>query len=620
MAEPGRPRSALAHRLGLLAVLAAPAATQPQVVERYLDDVRLRVSTPWPTDVVTGWMPFEMTVDNPRDEAVQVHFRMSQGWADSTSASGTVELEPGESRTLSWLMLVRKTSGLGNDLGMLIGLGYLGAPHHGEPGLEAADFRFWASGAGTSFSASVFDDAGGTSLGSGFSLIAVADAAVPAVAHELGLASEAGRTARPDIVGHGDLSTDWRAYSSLARLILDLRAGMPDEAVRLAVLAWVRAGGVLQVVATEPTPWLPLESRFRAGTGPWPAPLAPFRHGFGSIQVSDTVRERDSVNWLESHPSLSREPYEHLAPGAVPLEVAVLETPIPGLRTVPLGLLTLVLTVFFLAMGPVQFTWLKRSRAPPSRLLISAPALGLGFAVLLLVVSLVHQGLSVKQAVTSLTWLDQGRHQAATLAKRTVFSGSVFGTELRYGGDSLVVPLQDVSGGGDTPGLQIDLATGALGGAFLPVRAPASELLVSSTNARQRLALESGPDGLTVLNGLDARIEELLLRTHDGATYVLADGVLAAGERGRLKAVPLRGRLVFRSWVPGAEDGASQPALLTLEPAQAHLPGLGHVPDMLPAGSYAARLATSPFIADGGVPRTTVAQRHLLIGDLGPAP
>jgi hypothetical protein len=243
-------------------------------------------------------------------------------------------------------------------------------------------------------------------------------------------------------------------------------------------------------------------------------------------------------------------------------------------------------------------------------MLLWTPALGLGFALLVLGSSLVSSGLGVKEAVTSIAWLDQRTHRVAVLARRTVFSGGVFGTELRFGSDSVVVPLPGSASGRV---YLVDLDDGTLGGGFLPVRSPADELLVRSAAARQRLAIEREDGQLAVLNGLDARVLHLVYRDHDGAFYELRHGALDPGERAELDAAaPPGARLRM---VPPPEEGGTSdwPPFTT---AGFNAQTLGHLPPELPPGCYAAVLATSPFDDNGGVARSVTSQRHLLLGVL----
>ena len=293
-----------------------------------------------------------------------------------------------------------------------------------------------------------------------------------------------------------------------------------------------------------------------------------------------------------------------------------------GVEAVPRRLLAVVLVVFFLLMGPLQFHLLKRRGAPPVRLLLTTPALGLGFGTLVLATALFHQGFAVCQLVTSVSWLDQERHHVASLAQRSVYSGSVFDSTLRYDAGTASVGL--VTGMINRMAYAVDLDRGVLSGSYLPVRTPSWELQARSTAARQRLAVEREGDQLFVVNGLGVTLLDLAL--HDELDRAWRLGApLEAGDRAALEpGDPLTLSLVASTNWGGRDRLELQPTAPTegpqLWPALGRdLPGVGFRSVPGPR-TYVALLASSPFLDDGGVERETELDQHLLYGDLGPVP
>jgi hypothetical protein len=248
-------------------------------------------------------------------------------------------------------------------------------------------------------------------------------------------------------------------------------------------------------------------------------------------------------------------------------------------------------------------------------LLITTPLLGLGFAVVLLVASLLAQGLGVKQAVSSIAWLDQQRHHVSVLVKRTVYSGSVFDTALRYDAGSAVVSLTPPTHG---QSYQVELDRQVLSGAFLPVRTPTDELLLRSTTARQRVAIEKEGGRLFAVSGFETGLTDFWFRDEDGDLF-RAPGGVPAGGRVALEASGETAVSLELGMLPivggSAEDRALVAALESAGGAQ-----LAQLPRKLPVRAYAALMDESPFLDDGGVPRDTVASRHLLVGVLEAVP
>lgn len=601
-----------------LLVLAASAPAQGKPTRQELGGVVIETSSPWPADVLPGWMPLDVRLQNGNPDPTRVDLRLFQGWASQSQSASVQELAAGESRTLHFSVPVR--IGFDADFSLIAVV-------------DQDESKSW----------SVYSDEGKPNRYKTYTLVSAATASDP------------GSVIADDTrVLHSELPRDWRAYTSLNLLVLDVRDGLPDAEVVSAILDWVAAGGVLQVLGDPRGLDLPLEERFRRGIPDAPeAPVAPeppgdgdpsesggddadqaldavsdphwfrdddgvrsYRVGFGWLQLTSEFSPFAAPNWGDKKPDLASPPYIDHAPGPMPLALGKIPTIIPGLGTLPVNQLVALLVLVFLVMGPIQFSWLKRRRAPPARMLLLTPLLGFGFAALVLGMGLFMQGIDVRESVTSITWLDQGRHHAASLAKRTVFSGSAFGALLHYGPEAAVLPLAAEQG--STASYVCDLDRGALYGDFLPVRAPSDELLVRSARARQRLSVEREDGTLAVVNGLESDLLELVVRDFDGSYHELALAELAAGERALLMPIDApAGELLFAP-PDYAEPLSGRPTLFDATGPDPGRPRLGHLPRTLPPGCYAALLDRSPFLDDGGVPREVTARRHLLVGSLEP--
>lgn len=587
----GRLGRAVLCVLAMACLVGTAHAEIVQTIE--LDGVSISIDSPWPSNLLAGWFPVTVRAKSLSEEQVDLRFDVSEAYSQGGAMSGQMRLGAGETATRTWLIPVHPANSRTNY--------YLT--------VHSSDGETGTAGLQSPRTANTLDDS--YTLMSG--------------AVDLPMSHGASH------ITHAQLPTDWRAYTSLGRMVLITKHGLPRAEVLEAIRAWVAAGGVLQVVGPVEGLGFALEDRFDRmaerrqkwveGEELPDRELAPrdllseHRYGFGTVQVtrnprSDLTPNWGSANWVPGNTSVRVS-----LPGVFPANLASLWTPIPGLSALPIGWLTAILVLFYLVMGPFQFTWLRRRKAPPSRLLITTPLLGLGFAAMLLVASLIAQGLGVKQAVSSVAWLDQQTHHVSVLAKRTVYSGSVFDTALRYDAGSAVANLTPPNHG---QAYQVDLDRQVLSGAFLPVRTPSAELLLRSTTARQRVAIEKEGGRLFAVSGFETDLFDFWYRDEGGDIF-RAEGGVPAGERVALEASGVSNHRLSMGLLPLSANPFQGQALVESPSA----PGwalLDQLPQGLPLRTYAALMDESPFLDDGGVPRDTVAARHLLVGVLEPAP
>jgi hypothetical protein len=127
----------------------------------------------------------------------------------------------------------------------------------------------------------------------------------------------------------------------------------------------------------------------------------------------------------------------------------------------------------------------------------------------------------------------------------------------------------------------------------LPARSPANFEQIGHRPARERLSFSVGVDGITVVNGLGARVDALLYRDRD--TVFSLPQPLASGDKGVLTADARR--LVADDQLPGANA-----RFLSL------------VVNKQPPGSYLAVLDRSPFWEPGVADLVERGSFHLVLG------
>jgi hypothetical protein len=237
----------------------------------------------------------------------------------------------------------------------------------------------------------------------------------------------------------------------------------------------VFAGGTLLVAAAERLPAGAL--RALAGDGR----TAVVAHGFGSVYALPALGDEAVVADL----ARKRAP---LGNGPLPAPEAFWHAQeVPGLGDVNISVFLAISLVFALAVGPVNFLWLRRRRRP-LLILLTVPVLGFGTTLVILGYGFLHDGFGVRGVVTSWTYVDQPRREAATIAARTLFSGLTPGG-LLMGAESLLLAPRATEGRRGLDRWHYDHEAQRLDGGALPSRVTTPLIGVQQSVARQRLLM-----------------------------------------------------------------------------------------------------------------------------------
>ncbi len=418
---------------------------------------------------------------------------------------------------------------------------------------------------------------------------------VPSPSHPGGFATIAGPRPPLDVLlDPSRLPGNWLGFTSVrAVLIGPTEWGALNDSQREALLTWTASGGTLLLVDGDPRVLLSL---------PAPTPGEPDRpvrdYFFGRIHALTSASiEATGLPGAVAAAEKVRDVYWGL-PANGTFDWGVIEgrgfrLMIPGIDGVPARTYLLILVLFSLLIGPVNYWWLRRTRQQVL-VVVTAPVISALFILLLGGYALAGEGLGVHGRAVTFTMLDQVRRQASTRASASLYAaGMTPSAGLRFAPDTAVFPIGE-TGTGMRGRLTLDLTDAQRYSAgVLQARSPTNLEVIESRTARQRLNFSQGPDGLTVVNGLDAGVRSLIYRLGD-QTYRLTDP-LPSGGRGVLT-------------IAGHEARLAMPAGLAL-PSK-------FVPliENQPSGSYLALLERSPFW-DPGVP--DLAEQgsvHLVLG------
>jgi len=241
---------------------------------------------------------------------------------------------------------------------------------------------------------------------------------------------------------------------------------------------------------------------------------------------------------------------------------------IPGVGLVPVAEFCVLITLFVVGIGPLNY-WLLRRWGRLHLLVVTIPLGAATVTVALFAYAVVADGLGTRVRVRSVTRLDQGRGQAVCWARLSYYAGLAPRRGLTFPDDVLVLPLEyaPVPDYRDPPlrreliwreGQQGEQQWFASG--WLSSRTPAQLLTVRSRPSRLGLQLirsPGNPGPPQIRNGLGTRIEQLVVCSDDRKLY-WAEGIDADQTVPLEQFTPQAGAKfweVFRSNQPQVPEG-----------------------------------------------------------------
>lgn len=593
----------------------ATAATAVVVEEKEVpldtSGVTVRVATHWPASVHKGWIPCFVLVRNESDRRHTVDFRAS-AWAVDREVHARFDVPAGEASSAELLLpafanvqnqfnvrvlldgqsfWVPGNFG-GSELGLVNAHSvlYLSAD---EP--EAGAVERWTSELSTAVVVG-----NNTQHVSGLGYVSVVP--TPAAAKSLPSTPD---NLKVHHVRFEHLPTRSEAYSSVDAVVIDARSGLPEPRKLAALASWMRLGGTVAVFGpkaselartnAEFAPWL--EPRFALAAA---GRTRGYRAGLGALLVDDeavfsTEAQRDALRWAAD----SEHGVVHDTGGSRHST----ERPIlPDLFALPYRAFALLLVLFAVVIGPVNFIVVKRFKRPVV-LLVTIPVIALGAALALFGFGVLAQGLGVKLASHTWTVLDQREHRSASSELRMIFAGLAPARGLEPGAGASAYGVARYSQNGmwsepayDGQTYRVEFDPGpVLSGGYLPARTPFLHQTLTERAARGRLEFAREGGALLATNALGVTVEELLVRDAAGGYWTLGEPLR---ENTRAPLEPL-----------AEGDGAQRANDLGLA---------GLAPDLadFPPATYVARLERSPFDDGCGIAGTETVSLHRLFGVL----
>ncbi|MFP6666879.1 MAG: hypothetical protein VB876_06175 [Pirellulales bacterium] len=216
---------------------------------------------------------------------------------------------------------------------------------------------------------------------------------------------------------------------------------------------------------------------------------------------------------------------------------------IPGVGLAPVGAFRILITLFVIAIGPVNYYFLRRWRRN-HLLVFTIPACAGAVTFALFGYALISDGLGTRVRVRSFTEIDQRNGEAACISRQSYYSGLAPGDGLSFPNDAMVVPIVPPAldflrwtrhGVLNDPhaidwGDRQNLTDG-----WLASRTPTQYLIVRSRSTPHALDVKFQNGGVSIANQLGTRVQYLVVCDSDGNIHWGEN--IEAGVASRLTAV-----------------------------------------------------------------------------------
>jgi len=237
---------------------------------------------------------------------------------------------------------------------------------------------------------------------------------------------------------------------------------------------------------------------------------------------------------------------------------------IPGVGLAPVTEFRILITLFVIIIGPVNYYWLKR-RGKLHLLLVIVPLCALLVTSSLFGYALLADGLGVRVRARSFTAIDQQRGEAVCWSRVTYYAGLSPSGGMSFPDDVAVMPIQPDGADGQRrqPNLGLiwsekeqNLASG-----WLRSRTQTQLLTVRSRPSAAEVrwvAPAKAGDPPRIENHLETQIERLLLADDEGNHYRALDvppGATVALERADVATEEAELVKLFRANAPAVPDG-----------------------------------------------------------------
>ena len=229
---------------------------------------------------------------------------------------------------------------------------------------------------------------------------------------------------------------------------------------------------------------------------------------------------------------------------------------IPGVGLAPVTGFRVLITLFVLGIGPLNYVLLRRWKSL-HLLVVTVPLSAAAVTLALFAYAMVADGLGTRVRIRSFTQIDQRRGRAACWSRLSYYAGLAPFGGLRFPDDVAVIPLEYLPPEQESRTRELIWADDQwLSSGWLASRTPTQLITVRSRPTDLGLSIgesKDRPNKLLVSNRLGTPIRQLLVRAKDGGYFWAAD--LAVGTTADAEAIDpgdaqLRLQRTFRECEP----------------------------------------------------------------------
>ena len=214
---------------------------------------------------------------------------------------------------------------------------------------------------------------------------------------------------------------------------------------------------------------------------------------------------------------------------------------IPGIGLAPVGAFQLIITLFVLGIGPLNY-WLLRRRGQLHLFALTTPVAAALLTLGMFVYALVGDGFGVSVRVRSVTLINQSDREAVSWSRLSHYAAVAPESGLVFPDDTLIIPIEP---GWESAIAQREEATRKvvwqegeqrLVSGWLPTRTAVQHMAIRTRESDNRLLFSSssGTSSLQVLNRLGADVDLLFVLDESGAWKRGQE--IPAGESAQLEA------------------------------------------------------------------------------------
>jgi hypothetical protein len=262
------------------------------------------------------------------------------------------------------------------------------------------------------------------------------------------------------------------------------------------------------------------------------------RHQLGTVTAVASQNVRYEVNSSVGPPAVDRQ-YWTIRHGVEPQwgTEDFWNFLIPGVGLAPVGAFRILITLFVIAIGPVNYYLLRRWRRI-HLLVFTIPICAGAITFALFGYALISDGLGTRVRVRSFTEIDQRSGEAACISRQSYYSGLAPGNGLSFSDNTMVVPIlaptydrwRRYGQLNDARSIRWDERQNLTEG-WLASRTPTQYLIVRSRATEHRLDIKSRSGSTSVKNKLGTRVLALMVCDSTGATH-WGEGIDADSETG----------------------------------------------------------------------------------------